>query len=324
MRKRTRLTIKAFIPAGGPLTLGVVGLLLLLAGTGIAVAYGASYTTWVEQLSNGAFILGFMALPLAAVLQLLGGLWEKQPPAKLTLGCLTELLLACAAALVLVSFLPAPAGGLQTTGVLIVILFFAPAIFVVAALPIYALTKTPAALRELVGRAQTAAVLDLLHVRGGAVNYGEVAALLEISKPEAERFLHRLVQNKRVLGVFEERYELFFSLPTYLERQTQFRGLLASHGQLALDTLVRELALPKPLVKEWIYALMQKDNFSGYINWQEEMIYSADAEYLQGGRRCPNCGGALELAGKGIIHCGNCGAEIFLPAKKPTGQGKNL
>ena len=27
---------------------------------------------------------------------------------------------------------------------------------------------------------------------------------------------------------------------------------------------------------------------------------------------CPNCGGALELAGKGLIRCPYCGAEIFI------------
>ncbi len=27
---------------------------------------------------------------------------------------------------------------------------------------------------------------------------------------------------------------------------------------------------------------------------------------------CPNCGGQLELGGKGIIKCPYCGAEIFL------------
>jgi DNA-directed RNA polymerase subunit RPC12/RpoP len=33
---------------------------------------------------------------------------------------------------------------------------------------------------------------------------------------------------------------------------------------------------------------------------------------LQGRQTCPNCGGELELAGKGLITCPYCGAEIFL------------
>ena len=30
------------------------------------------------------------------------------------------------------------------------------------------------------------------------------------------------------------------------------------------------------------------------------------------GGKCPNCGGQLELTGKGVISCPFCGSEIFL------------
>jgi DNA-directed RNA polymerase subunit RPC12/RpoP len=33
---------------------------------------------------------------------------------------------------------------------------------------------------------------------------------------------------------------------------------------------------------------------------------------MRGQNRCPNCGGEVELAGKGVIKCPYCGAEIFL------------
>lgn len=52
--------------------------------------------------------------------------------------------------------------------------------------------------------------------------------------------------------------------------------------------------------------------FSGYINWDEGILYSAEAAALREAGRCPNCGGALALAGRGVIRCPHCGTEIFL------------
>jgi tRNA(Ile2) C34 agmatinyltransferase TiaS len=69
---------------------------------------------------------------------------------------------------------------------------------------------------------------------------------------------------------------------------------------------------PRELVKEWIYTLVRNERFSGYINWDEDVLYSAEASRIREAGRCPQCGGDLGLAGKGVIRCDYCGAEIFL------------
>ena len=33
---------------------------------------------------------------------------------------------------------------------------------------------------------------------------------------------------------------------------------------------------------------------------------------MKADHKCPNCAGELELAGKGVIQCPFCGAEVFL------------
>jgi ribosomal protein S27AE len=42
------------------------------------------------------------------------------------------------------------------------------------------------------------------------------------------------------------------------------------------------------------------------------VLYSVEAGLLGEGKDCPQCGGRLELAKKGIFQCQPCGAEVFL------------
>ena len=64
-------------------------------------------------------------------------------------------------------------------------------------------------------------------------------------------------------------------------------------------------------VSDWVYDLVHKGLFAGYINWDDGLLISRDAAQLRG-NKCPNCGGEVDLAGKGVIQCPYCGAEIFL------------
>jgi ribosomal protein S27AE len=65
-------------------------------------------------------------------------------------------------------------------------------------------------------------------------------------------------------------------------------------------------------VQSDLHALVSRGLFSGYVDWSKGMLYSVEASKLQGRTTCPNCGGQLQLAGKGLIKCPYCGAEIFL------------
>jgi DNA-directed RNA polymerase subunit RPC12/RpoP len=69
-------------------------------------------------------------------------------------------------------------------------------------------------------------------------------------------------------------------------------------------------------VRTYIYDLIGKDLFRGYVNWDRGELVSAEAAQIKDGT-CPNCGGRLELAGKGLVRCPYCGTEIYLsPAPK--------
>jgi DNA-directed RNA polymerase subunit RPC12/RpoP len=97
-----------------------------------------------------------------------------------------------------------------------------------------------------------------------------------------------------------------------VEKEQQLLGMIRAQGQVSIPEAAIELDVSRDQVEAWIYDLVDKGLFTGYIVWDDRMLYSQDASQMRGKNRCPNCGGELELAGKGVVKCPYCGAEIFL------------
>lgn len=96
-----------------------------------------------------------------------------------------------------------------------------------------------------------------------------------------------------------------------VEKEKRVLNMVLTQGQVRVAEAALELNATRDQVKEWIYDLVGKGLFTGYINWDEGTLYSKQASEL-GTNKCPNCGGELELAGKGVVGCPYCGTEIFL------------
>jgi len=97
-----------------------------------------------------------------------------------------------------------------------------------------------------------------------------------------------------------------------IEKQRKILGMIQAQGKVHVSDAAIELNVTRNQVKQWVYDLAGKGLFSGYTNWDEGVLYSVQASQMKGTGNCPSCGGRLELAGKGVVHCPYCKAEIFL------------
>ncbi|MCP4427088.1 MAG: hypothetical protein GY803_21590 [Chloroflexi bacterium] len=95
-------------------------------------------------------------------------------------------------------------------------------------------------------------------------------------------------------------------------QQRELLNIVKTQGQVAISDLVIEMNSTRDEVEQMLRQLVGMGLFSGYVNWDEGMLYSRQANELRQLTRCENCSGELELAGKGVIRCPYCGTEYFL------------
>lgn len=96
------------------------------------------------------------------------------------------------------------------------------------------------------------------------------------------------------------------------EKQRKILDMVRTRGKVNVSDLAVELQADLPTVQDLVYKLVGMGVFSGYVNWNDGVLYSAEASALRGLEQCKNCGGQLSLAGKGVVKCPYCGTEYFL------------
>jgi hypothetical protein len=97
-----------------------------------------------------------------------------------------------------------------------------------------------------------------------------------------------------------------------MQKQRQLLDIVKSRGQVTVSNLAIELGVSVDTVKNMVHELVGLQVFSGYVNWNDGMLYSSEAANLRSLDKCKNCGGEIVLAGKGIVACKYCGTEYFL------------
>jgi Fe2+ or Zn2+ uptake regulation protein len=96
------------------------------------------------------------------------------------------------------------------------------------------------------------------------------------------------------------------------DQQRKLLDMVMARGQISVSDVIIELQSDFQSVKDIIYRLVGLGVFSGYVNWDEGTLYSAEAADLHAISECKNCGGSVSFAGKGVQQCPHCGTEYFL------------
>jgi hypothetical protein len=96
------------------------------------------------------------------------------------------------------------------------------------------------------------------------------------------------------------------------QKQRRLLDMVTTRGELPIADAAVELQVPRDELKNWIYRLVGLGVFSGYINWDDGILFSAQASQLRDLTNCKKCGGEVKLAGKGVVKCPYCGTEYFL------------
>jgi hypothetical protein len=166
-------------------------------------------------------------------------------------------------------------------------------------------------LREGTSPGALSAVVALLHRRGCA-SFEEITAVSDIPADRIEAALFRLRQQGRLLCRVEPHEGWVCTQRHEQEGLRLLPGLLSARARIELGELGRELNAPPPVLRAWIYKAVGAGELQGYMDWNKGVIYSREARKLRDARRCPGCGGQLELVGRGVVLCPFCDTEIFL------------
>ncbi len=95
-------------------------------------------------------------------------------------------------------------------------------------------------------------------------------------------------------------------------QERKLLNMVLTQGKVRLDEVAIELNMTRDEVEDTVRDLVGKQLFTGAVNWKEGLLYSKEAAQLKADHKCPNCGGELQLAGKGVIQCPYCGSEVFM------------
>lgn len=283
---------------------GLLACLLLFLLTSVSTASGE-----LSREQTFAFLVGFFLLPLLSLLLVVAALREPRHPPRALLWSLAATFFFAAG--FLVSFLMLLDPTLEKDIPVIFLLMAVLPVALLISLPaIYSLALTVPEIRAVMKAAAEQRALDYISARG-AVAFGELSSLLDIPLGESDDLVDRLLRSGQLAGTLDMASGMVFSAAYLAEQQRQLLEWLNLRGHLRIEELARLLKTSPATVIDWLYQLVQRGQFNGYINWDKNLIYAADARKIGADSQCPSCGGALAPGGHGRIVCLHCGSELL-------------
>lgn len=96
------------------------------------------------------------------------------------------------------------------------------------------------------------------------------------------------------------------------DRESLLQGTVQARGTVHRTDLGEALGLQPAMLRRFLQLAARRGELTGYLDWEEGVLYARSAEVLRAEQRCPRCGGDLRVEGHGVVQCSSCEAEIFV------------
>lgn len=313
--------IKLLRPDGLSSVLFLLAMMVLTAG--IAFALLASADPY-GGMQAGLGITALCILPLTTLLMEIASWASRRAGPRLALGALALFSMLINIGL----FCGSSSDSSQTTSLTplstfatgyVALLLLGSPFLLLASIPIgLALVQLPKEINTM-RIEESERLADVIRQEGGFVTDEELSRRLGIPEKAIDRLLAIARESGQIQGIRDRKHKLFLTDTALAKKQNELLALVEAHAQISIADLASALRVPQEMVKEWIYHLVGQGKYTGYIHWEEGTLFSKEAEALRQLDNCPRCGGALSMAGKGIVHCQHCGSDIFLGVAPPNG-----
>jgi DNA-directed RNA polymerase subunit RPC12/RpoP len=262
-----------------------------------------------DSVEMPLFGFGLMVLPLVALVLVISGFVEKRNPPRFLLWSSAVVVISLSGAILTGLMFVDPDAGAELS--LYTILVSVAPFTLVASLPaVYYGVKSWPEVATVLQLQLDERALDLIQTRG-EIKFSELAQLLEIPMDRVDNLVDKLLRSKRLSGTMSLSNQRVYTEEILKVKRKDLMSFVQEKGQVQLDEIIHYLDAPLDLVRDWIYQLFQLNQFKGYINWSEGMLYSVAAEKMGSASQCPHCGGDLSLVAENVIQCQHCGSEIF-------------
>ncbi len=298
-----------FIPSGWAVPFLVLGIgwtasLGSCSGVLVAADVVAGKDFWTE-FSMICMIMGVFVVPVGAILLFLGALVAGRWPARTSLLVLSLILALAGLTVSLLGSIEQP------DQLLLVALVYPFPLFVLAVVLLVAGVLSVRQVRQSISEGRKVRLKELVKIRG-EVSFDTIAQELRLPASAVPAFLKQALSESALQAVVAEEELMIFSPDRYAHKEWELMSVVHGRGTVSLADLSKELKLSEKRIREFLATAMGRGVFAGYVDWNRKQVYSADVAALRGRSACPNCGGAMDLAGRGLIVCPYCAAEVFL------------
>jgi hypothetical protein len=256
------------------------------------------------------FGLGAVVLPLAAILLAAAALREPRLAPRALLWLAVTGVLGSAGLVVAADLQIGPEPLPLDTTLVFLFVFVAP-VMIIASLPgLYFGLRALPELRAILKESRVDRALGVISAHG-EIRFTDLAQEIAILVEDVDDLVEELLRSGRLVGTMDARRGYIITAAALAQKQQALLDAVQARGKVRLEMLMRLLDATHEQVRDWIYQLVQRGQFRGYINWQEGILYSSYAKHIGENSQCPQCGGKLSPAGASTIRCEHCGTVIL-------------